>query len=405
MKIRSITCFAGSIEALETAAAFLAVARHGFLAEGLEVQTVRLALPPLRVLFERGVGATALVDFARELEERGHDLGIDYLALGPHGPEDPRSWAEALPEVLSETQRVFVTMLLAGTRLGVSIDQAHHAARVIVASAPLEPNGFANLRFSALANVGPGVPYFPAAYAAGGGLSFAIATEAADLARDAFAQGEDLAAAAAMLVQGIEEKAARIERTARRLESEHLVTFGGVDFSLAPFPTDHDSVGATLESMGIAALGMPGTTAAAAVLTSAIDRARFTRAGFSGIFLPVLEDSLLATRASEGSLRVEDLLLASAVCGTGLDCVPLPGDTRAEEIVPYLLDLAALAQRLTKPLTARLMPMPGKSAGDELEFDFPFFANGRVMQLRSQPLGGAMSRGEMPIGPRPRRRA
>lgn len=274
---------------------------------------------------------------------------------------------------------------------------------MVVASAPLEPNGFANLRFAALANVGPGVPYLPAAYAAGGGLSFAIATEAADLAREAFADAADLADASAMLVERIEAEAVRIEECARRLEREHSVSFGGIDFSLAPFPTDRDSVGAALESMGLSALGMPGTTAAAAVLTSAIDRAHFTRTGFSGLFLPVLEDSLLAVRASEGSLRVEDLLLASAVCGTGLDCVPLPGDTRVEAIVPYLLDLAALATRLGKPLTARLMPMPGRVAGEELEFDFPFFANGRVMSLRSRPLTAAMQRGELPITPRARR--
>lgn len=403
MKIRSITCFAGSVEALDTAATFLAAGRHALEDAGFEVQTVRLALPPLHVLFERNAAAHTLVEFGRELEERGRELGIDYLAIGPHGHDDPRAWADALPEILSETQRVFVTLLLSGSRLGVSIEQAQAAARVMVTSAPLEPNGFANLRFSALANVGPGVPYFPAAYAPGGGLSFAIATEAADLAREAFANATDLAAAASVLVQRIEEHAARIEVVARRLEGELAVTFGGIDFSLAPFPTDRDSIGATLESMGLSALGMPGTTAAAAVLTSAIDRARFTRTGFSGLFLPVLEDSLLALRSSEGTLRVEDLLLASAVCGTGLDCVPLPGDTRAEEIVPYLLDLAALAQRLAKPLTARLMPMPGRVAGEELVFDFPFFASGRVMELRSRTLTGPLLRGELPIAPRKRR--
>ena len=64
----------------------------------------------------------------------------------------------------------------------------------------------------------------------------------------------------------------------------------------------------------------------------------------------------------------------STVCGTGLDTVPLSGDISEAEIAAILLDVAALGVRHAKPLTARLMPMPGRSAGDPLHFDFPLFA-------------------------------
>ncbi len=106
---------------------------------------------------------------------------------------------------------------------------------------------------------------------------------------------------------------------------------------------------------------------------------------------PILEDSVLARRAAEGTLTVKDALLYSAVCGTGLDTAPLPGDTPAEHIVPLLLDLSALALRLDKPLTARLMPIPGKKAGEETSFDFAFFAPSRVMKLDSEPLANSLS--------------
>jgi uncharacterized protein (UPF0210 family) len=129
-----------------------------------------------------------------------------------------------------------------------------------------------------------------------------------------------------------------------------------------------------------------GSLAAAAILTEAIERANFPHTGFSGFMQPVLEDSVLAKRAAEGTLTIKDALLYSAVCGTGLDTIPLPGDTRAEQLVPLLLDLSALALRLDKPLTARLMPVPGKAAGDETTFDFGFFANSRVMKLEAEPL-------------------
>ncbi len=129
----------------------------------------------------------------------------------------------------------------------------------------------------------------------------------------------------------------------------------------------------------------------AALLTESIERARFPRTGFSGLMMPVLEDATLARRAAEGTLTVKDVLLYSAVCGTGLDTVPLPGDTSAEQIFPLLLDLCALALRLDKPLTARLMPVPGKRAGDPTTFDFGFFANSKVMALQSEPLSAPLS--------------
>jgi uncharacterized protein (UPF0210 family) len=178
----------------------------------------------------------------------------------------------------------------------------------------------------------------------------------------------------------------RISNT-RALDNSRLDTrFGGIDFSLAPFPDDAHSLGGAVERMGLPRIGLQGSLAAAAILTEAIERADFPHTGFSGFMQPVLEDSVLAARAADGTLTIKDLLLYSAVCGTGLDTVPLPGDTSSGQIAALLLDLSALALRLDKPLTARLMPIPGKKAGEPTSFDFGFFANSRVMQLDAEPL-------------------
>jgi uncharacterized protein len=107
----------------------------------------------------------------------------------------------------------------------------------------------------------------------------------------------------------------------------------------------------------------------------------------------VLEDATLAKRAADGSLTVKDLLMFSAVCGTGLDTIPLPGDTTESQIASVLLDLAGLARRLDKPLTARLMPIPNKKAGDATGFSFAFFANSKVMRLESEGLHGPLAGG------------
>jgi uncharacterized protein len=147
--------------------------------------------------------------------------------------------------------------------------------------------------------------------------------------------------------------------------------------------------------MGVSKIGLHGSLAAAAILTDAIDRADFPHTGFSGFMQPVLEDSVLARRAAEGTLTIKDVLLYSAVCGTGLDTVPLPGDTTADQLVPLLLDLCALALRLNKPLTARLMPIPGKKAGDETNFDFAFFAPSKVMKLESEHLNPPLAQDQV----------
>ncbi len=97
--------------------------------------------------------------------------------------------------------------------------------------------------------------------------------------------------------------------------------------------------------------------------------------------LPVLEDATLAARSMQYTL--DSLLLYATVCGTGLDTIPLPGDTPTDALAAILLDLATLAVKLDKPLTGRLMPIPGLRAGDMTQFDFEYFANARVLETRS----------------------
>jgi len=216
--------------------------------------------------------------------------------------------------------------------------------------------------------------------------AFALATEAADLAVQAFAEAKTVDDGRRRLIAAMEAHARKLVAVADLLKYRYSLRFGGIDYSLAPYPEESRSLGAAFERMGVPRVGLHGSLAAAALLAESIQRAHFPHAGFSGVMLPVLEDAVLARRAAEGILTVKDLLLYSAVCGAGLDTLPLPGDTTVEQISPLLLDLSALALRLDKPLTARLMPIPGKKAGDPTDFDFAYFANSRVMALEAEPL-------------------
>ncbi len=370
MKIRSITYFCNPrypfrSEVLHEAGRFLQAARQAYEAAGYEVQTTRLATVPFpELLGEKSLDS--LPAAAQGLELLLGQINVQYASLGPALTQQPRSY-EVIPDAIQVTKNVFFGGSLTDGRAGViDVDAVHACARVIVRCAPLDPNGFANLRFAALANVQAGSPFFPAAFHRGRAPAFAIATEAADLAVEAFKSAKTVAEGQASLTASIQKHADALGKVAPSLTGRGGAAFAGIDFSLAPFPDEAISLGEAFERMGVARAGMHGSLAAAAILTDAVDRARFRRTGFSGLMLPVMEDAILAKRAADGSLTIKDLLMYSAVCGTGLDTIPLPGSATEAQIAPVLLDLAALALRLDKPLTARLMPIPNKRQATRL---------------------------------------
>jgi uncharacterized protein len=397
MKIRSITYFCNpgwplDGKKLRLAGEFLAEAKAAFENEEYEVQTTRLATIPFpRLLGDERIAQTPRL--AEEMSRMLPEIGIAYAALGPARPALPASYL-VIPDAIAASRNVFFSGEMAGNSK-IYMEAVRMCAEVIVRTAPLDPNGFANLNFAALANVPAGAPFFPAAYHDNADLpAFSLAMEAADVAVQAFEIARTIDDGRKVMVDILEEHAHTLCRVADFLKFKHLIHFGGIDFSLAPFPEETRSLGAAVERMGVARVGLHGSLAAAAILTEAIGRANFPRAGFNGFMQPVLEDPILARRAAEGTLTIKDLLLYSAVCGTGLDTVPLPGNASVEQIYALLLDLCALALRLDKPLTARLMPIPGKLAGEATNFGFDFFANSRVMELEAEPLGKALDSSE-----------
>lgn len=397
MKIRSITYFCNpkyplEEKILQKAGKFLAEAKSAYEAAGYEVQTVRLATIPFpKLLGDENINK--LLELTSQIGDLAQGLNIGYVSLGPALPESPRSY-ELIPDAIFVSKNVFFGGVMADKTRGIHLAAIRACADVIVKCAPIEPNGFANLQFAALANVPAGAPFFPAAYHDKDKPAFAIATESADLAVQAFENAKNVEEGRNNLIGEIEKHGKKLAIVSNSPVS-NSPKFLGIDFSLAPFPDDAHSLGNAVEKMGIPKIGLHGSLAAAAILTEAIDRADFPHTGFSGFMQPVLEDSVLARRAEEGTLTIKDALLYSAVCGTGLDTVPLPGDTTAEQLVPLLLDLSALALRLDKPLTARLMPIPGKQAGDETNFDFAFFAQSKVMKLDSEGLNSPFNQNEV----------
>lgn len=389
MKIRSITVFCQpgfpvNRLLLQQVGIFANHALKLFQDKRYEVQSLRLATPP----FEQFIAPVDLAMAAQSYAIEAHADGFEYISLGPVSASS-KAW-EVIPQALAQSDRIFLNGSLTTSEGALSLHAARACAETIVRLSTLEQNGFANLRFCALANVPANTPFFPAAYAQPGRPSFALALEAADLALQAFTLARTFQEASINLVTEIEKRAQQLEEIGNRLSQMYNYEFRGLDFTLAPFPEDAISIGRALESLGLQAFGKPGSLLASAFLTSTLDQAQFKRTGFNGLMLPVLEDSGLANSATDGNLSLRDLLLFSSVCGAGLDVIPLPGETTAEELTPILLDLAALSLRLNKALTARLMPIPGKKAGEMTAFDFAFFANSRILPVNSAPLQGKL---------------
>lgn len=389
MQIRTVTVGARE-EDLGVVAKAAQLARRRLEEAGYVVQTTRLALSSSG---SNRCGDMATI--AQGVEQQALDAGFDYMSIGRLDPDRQEHVAEAL----AATSAVFASIRIGGRDGEVGFAGIRAAARAMTQLVADTPQGLGNLRLAALAGVGPRTPFFPAAYHDGGEPWLAVGPEASALAVAATAPltydagslfGKETARANAStsLTNAIEQHDRCISSALGTIEAETGVFFVGCDWSLAPHPDPARSIGAAIEALSGVPFGRWGTLAAVRMLTDSIRNAKVRQLGFSGIMLPVLEDTVLARRAQEHCYTLRDLLAFSTVCGTGLDTIPLPGDVTAEQIAPVLWEVASLSGALRKPLTTRLMPMPGLQAGDIAEFDFTdmpelggYFCPARVLAL------------------------
>jgi len=393
MKIRSITLFYHPSYEQASPLAGLAENINGIKNAveeiGWEVQTTRLATVPFGIYVRPAEAADRL----HALEIEGTKLGFDYISAGPARISRPDEY-QVIPEILSATENVFLTGMMTEKQRGISPMAVRACAEVITQAARITQDGFANLRFCAMSGVRPFTPFFPAAYSYGTQPSFALAVECADAAVEAFKNADDINNGRKALLTALDTAAEELYAEIRDQNLIWTLPFKGFDFSLAPFPEDWCSLAGAIENLAGVPIGTMGSLTAAAILAETLDRGSWRRVGYNGLMLPVLEDSILADRSIEGTYSIKDLLMFSAVCGTGLDTVPLPGDVSVEAIQALLTDVAALSLRLNKPLTARLMPVPNMQASEKTNFDFDFFKNGKVLDFPAVGLGKLLTEPE-----------
>jgi uncharacterized protein (UPF0210 family) len=346
-------------------------AGDAFRAAGYEVQTLRLSTRPV---FDDLVAwePSAIVDYARGLQGMLNRLEFGFCSLGPARADVGE---QTIADVLARNRALSATVELATVSSGIRTGTAWSAARVTRKLAEETEEGFGNFRFAVLACVPPGSPFFPAAYH-NGPASLAVGLQGAGIVAEALrsvAQPLGLDKVTEQVRTALKTYAEPIVALAGKLAEELGCRFGGID--LSPAPAGTDSIAAAMELAGYGAFGSPGTLALAGALTAALKCTGLPACGYNGLMLPVLEDATLAQRWADGQVNVHQLLAYSAVCGTGLDTVPLPGDLGEDDIAALLLDVATLAVKLRKPLSARLFPVPGKRVGESTDFSSPLLVN------------------------------
>ena len=387
-KVRAITAFINFDRAnfraqVDDALKVLLATRDAFQAVGYEVQTVRIVTRPFPE-YTRGMSRAEALDFMRQLESYVSAAGAKartsaIVNIGPamrQANDDPSS-ADLLADILSST-KFNASIIVAGDD-GIHWDAVRASAR-LVKRLEQTPHSAATFQFAATAMLQPFAPFFPGSWHDGPGRQFSIGFEGAILVDQAFgAANGDPKIAQQKLTDLLTQHGRVVERIGQQIEKQTGWRYLG--FDPTPAPMGQDSIAAAMEKLIGGPFGSSGTLTAAAIITQAVKAVPVKQVGYAGLMLPILEDTRMAQRWSERTFNVDSLLAYSSVCGTGLDTVPLPGDVSEEQLARMIGDVASLAVKWHKPLTARLQPDAGKKTGEKSDFADPMLTNTLLQPL------------------------
>jgi uncharacterized protein (UPF0210 family) len=359
--------------------AVLEKAKAAFVSSGYEVETVRITTQPLAELVA-GIPEDKALAFLRAFD----DLSVKNNFIPNVGPammrdtDDPATM-HLMEQALSILPNIEGSTIIADED-GIHWKTIHRTAELVKYVSEHSPRSQGTFNFTATAMLKPLGPFFPGSYHTGAGRQFAIGFEGASVVRDVFVKDKGNAeAATADLTAALTKYAAVADSVGREVATETGWTYVGVDPT--PAPMGDVSIGAAIEAFTGARFGSSGTLTAARIITAAVKAVPQKQIGYSGLMVPVMEDKLLAQRWAEGTYNIDSLLAYSSVCGTGLDTIPLPGDVSLDQMERIYSDVASLATKWNKPLSARLQPIPGRRAGDQTTFQDPYLFNTTLRAL------------------------
>jgi uncharacterized protein (UPF0210 family) len=377
-KVRTITAFVRLdrdtyTRQIAEALAVLRTTKDEFAKQGYEVQTIRIVTQPLAELVS-GLPETQALSFLKAID----DLAAkeDFMpSVGPgmmRDTDDPGTM-RLLEKALSSLPHINANAIIAGED-GIHWKVIRESAALVRYVTDHSPHSQGNFNFAVTAMLKPYGPFYPGTYHTGEGRQFSIGFEGANVVQEVFARTHgDFANSVAELTKQLTVHAKVAESIGLAVAARTHWTFMGVDPT--PAPLADVSIAAAMETYTGAKFGSSGTMTAALIITTAVKAVPVKQVGYSGLMVPVMEDKVLAQRWAEGVVTTDSLLAYSAVCGTGLDTVPFPGDISVNQLERIFGDVASLAWKWNKPLAARLQPVSGKNAGDQTDFHSQYLFN------------------------------
>lgn len=349
---------------------------------GIPIINKRISVTPIAMLVN-GFNEDDIFTVALELDRAAAEVGVNFLggfsALVHKGYNSgDQSLIQCIPRVLAATERVCSSVNVGTTKSGINMDAVYDMGRIVkeTAQATAERDGLGCAKLVVFCNAAEDNPFMAGAFHGPGEpetvLNIGISGPGVVATVVKNNPGCDLGELA-HLIKNTAFKITRTGELVGRVASKRLgVPFGILDLSLAPTPAVGDSVADILEAMGLERVGGPGSTAALAMLNDAVKKggamASSYVGGLSGAFIPVSEDDGMIRAAAEGVLNIEKLEAMTSVCSVGLDMIAIPGDTSESTISAIIADEAAIGMINRKTTAVRIIPAPGKKAGDWVEF-------------------------------------
>jgi len=349
---------------------------------GIPIINKRISVTPIAIVAD-GFGIEEMVELGCCLDEAAGQCGVNFIggysALVHKGmTEGDLALIKSIPETLATTERVCSSVNIGTTKAGINMDAVHLMGQIIKETAQMtaDRDGIGCAKLVVFCNAPEDNPFMAGAFHGVGEpsatINIGISGPGVILEVVRGLPEADLGTVA----NEIKKTAFKITRMGElvgRVASSRLgVPFGIVDLSLAPTPAIGDSVAGILEAMGLERCGVPGSTAALALLNDAVKKggamASSYVGGLSGAFIPVSEDAGMIEAVIGGYLTLEKLEAMTCVCSVGLDMIAVPGDTTASTISGIIADEAAIGMINRKTTAVRIIPAPNKSEGEWVEF-------------------------------------
>jgi uncharacterized protein len=383
-KVRAITAFVRLDretyqQQIADALVVLRKAKTDFESAAYEVETIRVTTQPLAELVA-GLPEDQALAFLTQLDQlSAKENFIPNVGPAMMHEHDDSATMHLLERALSTLPHIAASAVIAD-EAGIHWKTIRRTAELVKYVSEHSSRGQGTFNFTATAMLKPLSPFFPGSFHTGAGRQFAVGFEGANVVRDVFVKDKgNYAAAVADLTSALTKHASVADTVGHKAAAETGWEYVGVDPT--PAPLGDVSIGAAIEAFTGAKFGSSGTITAARIITTAVQAVPLKQVGYSGLMVPVMEDKLLAQRWAESTYNIDSLLAYSAVCGTGLDTIPLPGDISLDEMERIFADVASLATKWNKPLSARLQPVPNKKPGDQTDFQDPYLFNTTVHPL------------------------